>query len=105
MLKRAAAEPQLDHIPQERAAQILRDLRHGAERSLRPGEEVMQILHARPSRRFFVGVDVVPAVERRVIHHTAAGVDALGGKVGAVPADLLVIVKLRVPPVSPAVCV
>lgn len=86
MLKNIPRKAQLDHIAQHGAAEILRDLRHRTERRLRAGKKIVQILHAGPGRRLVVGIDIVPAVDRRIVHHTGAGVDALRREVGAVAA-------------------
>ncbi len=71
----------------------------GGRRAAR--EKIIEILHARPRGRFVVGIDVVPAKGRRVVHHTRTGIDALGRKIRAVAADAFVVVIARIAPVRP----
>ena len=101
MLKNIPRKAQLDHIAQHGAAEILRDLCHRTERRLWAGKKIVQILHASPGRRLVVGIDIVPAVDRRIVHHTGTGVDALRREIGAVAAQLLIIVEPRIAAVGP----
>ena len=66
------------------------------------GEEVVEILHARPGGRPVVGAVVVPAEGLPAVHRAAAGEDALGDEVRAVPADAREVVEKRISPVGPA---
>lgn len=75
--------------------------RAGGRRAAR--EKIIEILHARPRGRFVVGIDVVPAKGRRVVHHTRTCIDALGRKIRAVAADAFVIIIARIAPVRPDV--
>ena len=49
-----------------------------------PDEEVIEVGHAGPRRGLLVRVDIVPTEGGCEVHHAAAGVNALGGEVGAV---------------------
>ena len=49
-----------------------------------PRQEIPKVHDPCPGGGFLVGVDVVPAEGGREVHHAAAGVNALGGEVGAV---------------------
>lgn len=66
------------------------------------GEEVVEILHARPGGRPVVGAVVVPAEGLPAVHRAAAGEEALGDEVRAVPADAREVVEKRISPVGPA---
>ena len=96
-----AVKGQLDHVPKLQLADG--GVQGNRARALRlPGHEAVEVLYSRPGGRFVVGVDVVPAEVLLVVHHAASGVDALGGKVGAVSPNVLVVVKRRVPAIGPA---
>ena len=98
----AISEIQLDKIARF-------DLRHGgfsAEGALIflfPHQKIPKILHAAPCRRFIVGVAVIPPERGRKIHDARPGIEALRGKIGAVPSDVLVVVVTRVPAIGPLV--
>ena len=76
-------------------------LGHGPHALRRPRHKVVKIRHPRPGGGLVVGANVVPPQVLGVVHHPAARVDALGGKIGAVPADVLVVIKCRISAVSP----
>ena len=64
---------------------------------------IKQVRYSRPRRRFFISIDVIPSENRREIHNTAAGIDTLRRKIGAVPADTFIIVKLWIAGICPSV--
>ena len=63
----------------------------------------MEICDTCPGGSFIIGVDVVPAVGRRIVHDTTASINALRGEVRTVSADFLIIVKGRIAAISPYV--
>ena len=60
--------------------------------------KIVEEFYSRPRRRTVIEGDVVPAEGWRVVHHARAGVDALGDKVGAVPAYTTEVAENRVLP-------
>lgn len=77
----------------------------GAKAWFRPDNELTEILHPRPSGGFFVGINVVPTKCGGKIHHTCTCIEALGGKVGAVSPDFLVVVICWIAAIGPFVSV
>ena len=75
MIKSAAFVAELNYVAGEK-------LREAAFFGERPSafvccHEVIEIIHARPGRRFIVCAPVVPAEGGRVVHYAAAGIDRL----------------------------
>lgn len=65
------------------------------------GLKIEEVLHAGPRRSFVIGVYVVPAKGGRKIHNTGARIETLGGKIGAIAANFLVIIIGRIAAKSP----
>lgn len=59
-------------------------------------KKAVQKLHARPRRRAAVRTVIVPAERRLRVHYAAARVYALRREVGAVPAQLVEVIVVRV---------
>ena len=98
----AVLKPELDEVAGAQEIHVHLDA-HRAVGGLGPGHEVPEKLHPRPGWRTVGGVDIVPAEFRREVHDPGAGIQALGRKVGAVPADLTEIIEGRVAGVGPFV--
>lgn len=98
----AALKPELDKITRTQEIHVHLDA-HRPVGGLGPGHEVPEKLHSRPGRRTVGGVDIVPAEVRREVHNPAAGVQALGREIGAVPADLAEIIEGWVAGIGPFV--
>lgn len=100
----ALPELELDEIPRLQFGQV-KDLHPyrtwpGRRQS---GQKVIKIRHSRPRGGFLVGVDVVPAKGGRVVHHAYPRVEALGGEIGAVAAQVFIVVVGRIPTIGPPV--
>lgn len=59
-------------------------------------QEFAQKIHTRPRGSAVVGINIVPPVLLREVHHIAARVHALRDKIGAVSADILKVVEARI---------
>ena len=95
-----AVEGKLDNIAKFHLTDG-RILCYGTNGRFAAGHKVVEVRHPRPRRRFVVRVDVVPTKFFGKIHHAAPRIYALRCKIGAVPPDLLVVVKCRIPPIGP----
>ena len=76
---------------------------HRAGTLFAPDEKVVKEGDAGPGGSPAVLAVVVPAEGGGVVHYPGAGIEALGGEIGAVAPKGVEVVKIRVPVVGPAV--
>ena len=100
MSKYILIEAELDKVTRLQLTQRGRNPKGSRARRL-TGDKVKKILHTGPGRGLVVGIPVKPAVDWVEVHHARSGVQALGGKIGTVAADLLVVIEIRISSVGP----
>ena len=101
MRKRTVFKRQLHEIARLHFVNICFDTKRARTGVLR--KEIVKIFDPRPRRRALFGIYVVPAVDRGEIHYAAAGIQALGGKVCTVSADILKVKKCGISEICPPV--
>jgi len=92
-------KPQLNDVARLYTAQtpLCRTRSYSAASHKKP----IQLLHTRPSRRAVVYTAVVPAADRRIIHHRPARKQALRSKVSTIAAYVGEVIKERIAKISP----
>lgn len=65
-------------------------------------EKIIKIHDPGPAGTSVGAAAVIPSHGRRVVHDPASGINALGCKIGAVPAHMFKIQIPRIPPLSPS---
>lgn len=68
-------------------------------------KEAVKIFNAGPRRRTVRSGSVVPAHDRRVIHHSCSRIEALGYKISTVSAKVFKIIVIRIAPKRPFPCI
>ena len=102
MGKDAAGKAELDKIPRLQFTQSGFRAK-GPRPAVLSGQKVIKVGHAAPGWRFLISADVVPSEGRRMVHHAAPSIKALGCEVGAVSPQFREIVVRRIPIIRPPV--
>ena len=71
----------------------------------RSGHKVSEIRNTGPGGRFLVGINIIPSISWCIVHYLYTLIQALRGKIGAIPSQIFIIIISRISTVSPTMCV